>query len=163
MYSSNNASMCDSNATTIDASRKSFGVITSPNYPRWIPNQSCRVIISTPLDDKVIRIYISDISSEPAEDNGRCEKSFLAFYSGNVETSYCGNRKENGDYVYISCSNSLEIVWRSSPLVSSPLRGFNIYYEIVDKLNIQCPNITRTTRVTATTGLQTLSNNILFI
>jgi len=152
--------MC--NTTTIDASKKPFGVITSPNYPQWIPNQSCRVIINTPTADKVIRVYISDISVEPAEVNGLCEKSFLAFYSGNVETKYCGNRRENGDYVYISCSNSLEILWRSSSIVSSPLRGFNIYYEIVDKLNIKCPNVTLTTRQPVTTGLLTISNEPFF-
>ena len=152
--------MC--NNDIIDGSKKPFGVITSPNYPQWIPNQSCRVIINTPTAVKVIRVYISDISVEPAEVNGLCEKSFLAFYSGNVETKYCGNRRENGDYVYISCSNSLEILWRSSSIVSSPLRGFNIYYEIVDKLNIKCPNVTLTTRQPVTTGLLTISNEPFF-
>ena len=154
--------MCDNNEA-IDGSQKPFGVITSPNYPQWIPNKNCRVTINAPTD-KVIRVYISDISTEPEELNESCEKSRLTFYSGSIETTYCGDKKENGgDYDFVSCTNRLDILWRSSSLVSSPLRGFNVYYELIDKLNIiQCPNATRPTRITPTTYAISISTILYF-
>ena len=112
----------------IDGTKATYGVITSTNYPQWIPNERCRLVING-ASDKVIRVYVSDLSTEEAEENGDCDKSSLSFYSGNIATRYCGDKKENGNYVFISCSNSLEILWHSSSIASAPFRGFNIYYE----------------------------------
>ncbi len=52
--------MCKVNATTIDASKKPFGVITSPNYPQWILNQSCRVIINAIFFNAILHILTKD-------------------------------------------------------------------------------------------------------
>jgi hypothetical protein len=67
VYSTKNFSICD-NEASINGSISSYGVITSPNYPNWLSNQKCKVVINAP-EDKVIRVYISDISIEAEDAN----------------------------------------------------------------------------------------------
>lgn len=67
MTSSKNYSLCTGG--DIDASINPYGIITSPNYPSWSPNQNCAKRINAPTG-KVIRVYISDMYTEIANLNG---------------------------------------------------------------------------------------------
>ena len=47
----------------------SYGVITSPNYPTFTPNTNCVKKIVVP-SNSYIRVYVTDLNIERAENNG---------------------------------------------------------------------------------------------
>ena len=61
--SSTNFTICDN--TPVNSK---FGIITSVNYPQWQGGQSCSRSISVPANN-IIRVYITDISIEAANQN----------------------------------------------------------------------------------------------
>ena len=60
----------------------------------------------------------------------RCDNGYLQL-SGDCEQvkQYCGDKSSGGSYVYLSCSNKLEISYRSGINQEDGYRGFNLYYE----------------------------------
>lgn len=43
--------------------------------------------------------------------------------------TYCGEKSTNNDYIFVTCSNSLEVTYLSSQSSNNDFRGFNLYYE----------------------------------
>ena len=158
LYSSKNHTVCN-NDQQIQLSNKEYGVMTSPNYPNWTPNIECRTRLVAPAD-KLIRVYINDLNIENDEgESSGCRVGHLGLAANGVETRYCGDKSLSGSYVFLSCSNSLSVTYKSSAIISSQYRGFNLYYEVIDNQNIQCSNVTegeRSTRGQRTTRLVTV-------
>jgi hypothetical protein len=58
-----------------------------------------------------------------------CKLSHLILFSGLTGKQYCGDKSQEGDYVFISCNSTLNIDYQSSSILSTIYRGFNLYYE----------------------------------
>jgi hypothetical protein len=54
----------------INANKSAYGVITSKNYPNWMPNENCMRRISAPTG-YVIRVYVNDYSIEDIDETNR--------------------------------------------------------------------------------------------
>ena len=67
MYSATNFTTCIAN--DINTTIATYGIITSDEYPNYIPNQICRRKIVAPAG-KFIRVFITDLSIEQPEQNG---------------------------------------------------------------------------------------------
>ncbi len=145
MYSSKNHSICEEGQ--IDLSKSKYGIITSPSYPKWQQNTKCFTKLTAPVN-KHIRVYITDLNTESADENNECTSGHLSLLSSGTEIKYCGDKTPNGEYVFLSCSNDLEIYYRSSAILSTTYRGFNLYYEVIDDRNVLCPNVTAPQRTT---------------
>ena len=126
MYSSKNHSICSESEINIAESQ--YGIITSPNYPKWTPNTKCSIKLIGPKDN-TIRVYISDLNTEKAYEESKCRLGHLTLISGSNSKEFCGDKLNNGDYIFLSCSNSLEVSYSSSGVLSMTYRGFNLYYE----------------------------------
>ena len=126
MYSSQNHSICEEEQ--IDLSNSQYGVITSPKYPKWTANVKCGIKLSSD-SSKTIRVFISDLNTEVADEQGSCRLGSLTLTSGNIMKRYCGDKTEFGEYVFLSCDNNLVINYTSSSILSTTNRGFNLYYE----------------------------------
>lgn len=114
----------------IELSTYQYGIVTSPNYPQWTPNTNCMLRLKGP-NDKTIRVYITDLNTEMQDSTnaGTCRLGYLTLKSGTDSKTYCGDKLQNGDYVFLSCTNTIEIIYASSSIVSTAYRGFNLYYE----------------------------------
>ena len=124
--SSKNHSIC--NEETVSLSSNAYGIITSPNYPKWTPNSRCTIILNVP-ENKIVRAYITDLNTEIADEQGRCRSGHLTLFSGTSFKQYCGDKTDSGEYIYLSCNSTLEISYTSSAIISSVYRGFSLYYE----------------------------------
>lgn len=126
VYSSKNNSICEEEQVNLIVSQ--YGVITSPHYPKWTTNARCGILLTAP-ESSTIRVYISDLNTEAANDEGRCERGSLTLRSGTSFIHYCGDKTPSGEYVFLSCDNTLVINYTSSSIASTTNRGFNLYYE----------------------------------
>ena len=73
-----NFTICD-NANAINATIYPTGIVTSVNYPQWQSNQNCNRKIIAP-HGRIIRIFITDISIEPPNNNNMYLKLFLGIF-----------------------------------------------------------------------------------
>ena len=64
--SSKNNSICD--GVTIDGSVSKYGLLTSPNYPKWLASQNCASKINAPAG-KVVRFHVNDIAMDDVTNN----------------------------------------------------------------------------------------------
>ena len=114
MYSQKNHSICTENE--IDATQFQYGIITSPNYPKWTPNIRCSIKLIASIG-KIIRVYITDLNTEKANQEAKCGLGQLTLVSGGNSKEYCGDKSNNGDYQFLSCLNSLEILYSSTGIL----------------------------------------------
>ncbi len=67
VVSSKNFSICS--GSDIDGSIEKYGILTSPNYPKWQASLNCKRRI-TAATNKVIRVYITEMNIDAPATNG---------------------------------------------------------------------------------------------
>ena len=58
-----------------------------------------------------------------------CGNGFLRLSSNCNSMTYCGEKGATGEYVFETCTNTLDIQYLASQVPNNEYRGFNFYYE----------------------------------
>ncbi|CAF0748416.1 unnamed protein product [Brachionus calyciflorus] len=142
--------VCDTQVVNGDMSPN--GLLFSKSYPNFSPNSNCVTKLQSSAPNKAFKIYITDIYLEDD-----CSKSYIQIndYKSPVAT-FCSSIDQRNTYTFTSCSNNIDISYRTSNQQNTDFRGFRAYYELVD-LPTTCQNslttITSTTQAPLTTPL----------
>ncbi|XP_064028354.1 mannan-binding lectin serine protease 2 isoform X1 [Pogoniulus pusillus] len=126
--------LCSGVSSTI-LLQKTYGRITSPNFPNAYPNHKERVWNITVPKGYSVRIYFTYFNLELSY---LCEYDYVKLSSGGrTLATLCGKDSTDteeapGNKTYISVDNNLMVVFRSDYSNEKPFTGFEAFYAAED-------------------------------